>query len=57
MYADEFRLAYLNLYLEVSTSQTIVEVKQTEVEAEVEKKVADDVIWKICEDIYDEQQG
>jgi hypothetical protein len=43
--------------LEVSTSQTIVEVKQTEVEAEVEKKVADDVIWKICEDIYDEQQG
>jgi hypothetical protein len=51
----------LTFYWEVFTSQAIIEVMQTKVEAkakateaEAANKVADDVVWKICEDIYDE---
>jgi hypothetical protein len=55
-----------NFCCEVSTSQTIIEVEHTEAEAEdgvieaeaiaarVVKKVADDVVLKICEQVYNE---
>jgi hypothetical protein len=52
--------------LGISTSQEIIEVKQTEVKAELDatkteavvaeasKKATDDIVLKICEVIYDE---
>jgi hypothetical protein len=55
-----------NFCCEVSTSQTIIEVEHTKVEAKdvvieaeaivarATKKAADDVVLEICEQVYDE---
>lgn len=49
----------LAFYQEASPWQAIIEVKTSEVDAEkavtnVAKKIADDIVLKICNDIYDE---